>query len=83
MAVADKIIALMDAMTQASLDSLSPVRRRQFADLCRHWAEIAGRPEDGQAAMAGRSHSVDPLMRSDLVSIDSAPAKRPSGDAEP
>jgi hypothetical protein len=43
-AVADKIIALLDAMTPASLDSLSPVRRRQFADLCRHWADIAEQP---------------------------------------
>jgi hypothetical protein len=49
MAVADKIIALLDTMTQASLDTLAPVRRRQFADLCRHWAHIAERPSGTQA----------------------------------
>ena len=53
MAVADKIIALLDTMTPASLDSLSPVRRRQFADLCRHWADIAVRPEGAPAVKAG------------------------------
>jgi hypothetical protein len=50
MAVADKIIALLDTMTLASLDSLSPVRRRQFADICRHWADIAGRPPVGPSS---------------------------------
>jgi hypothetical protein len=45
MAIADKIIALMDTMTRASLDDLSPVRRRQFADLCRHWAQLAEEPK--------------------------------------
>ena len=53
MAVADKIIALLDTLTRANLDSLSPVRRRQFADLCRHWADIAERPERAQQARDG------------------------------
>ena len=51
MAVADKIIALLDTLTHASLDSLSPVRRRQFADLCRHWADLAERPKGVQQGM--------------------------------
>jgi hypothetical protein len=52
MAVADKIIALLDTMTQTSLDSLPPVRRRQFADLCRHWADVAERSKALQPAGA-------------------------------
>lgn len=52
MAVADKIIALLDTMTQTSLDSLPPVRRRQFADLCRHWADVAERSKGLQSAQA-------------------------------
>jgi hypothetical protein len=47
MSVANKIIALLDTMTAASLDSLPPIRRRQFADLCRHWAKIADKSKDG------------------------------------
>lgn len=44
MAVADKIIALLDTLTPASVEALPLLRRRQFADLCRHWAEVAEKP---------------------------------------
>jgi|RhiMetdeSRZDD1v2_1073273.scaffolds.fasta_scaffold179890_2 hypothetical protein len=50
MAVADKIVALLDTLTPASLDALSPVQRRQFGDLCRHWADIAEQPKGAPAA---------------------------------
>jgi hypothetical protein len=41
MAVADKVLALLDTMTVASLMELPPARRRQFAATCRHWGELA------------------------------------------
>jgi hypothetical protein len=79
MAVADKIIALLDTMTPASLDSLSPVRRRQFADLCRHWGDIAVRPAV-PAMKAGAPESIDAPGGAYLggVSIESVSAKPPS-----
>jgi hypothetical protein len=51
MSVAEKIIALLDTMPVASLDQLNPVRRQQFAQMCRHWAEIAERPKAGVTLM--------------------------------
>lgn len=87
MAVADKIVALLDTMTVASLDALSPVRRRQFADMCRHWAAIADRPKAllsarPRAPASGpdmaESLSVSPL--GDLAS-ERLQAKSPIGDA--
>jgi hypothetical protein len=60
MAVADKIIALLDTLTLASLDSLSPVRRRQFADLCRHWADIAERPKGAPTTRPGAAADPQP-----------------------
>jgi hypothetical protein len=84
MAVADKIVALLDTMTVASLDSLSPVRRRQFGDLCRHWADIAERPKgqlarprmsapgrDVAAVLAGAPHA---------GAIEGVSAKPPAGE---
>lgn len=44
MAVVDKIIALMDTLTVAGVNSLPPIRRQQFAQMCRHWAKIADPP---------------------------------------
>lgn len=41
MSVAEKVLALLDSMTVASLDQLVPTRRRHFADLMRHWAKLA------------------------------------------
>ena len=39
--VAPKIVAMFEVMTRAELDAMPPARRRQFADVCRHWANIA------------------------------------------
>jgi hypothetical protein len=52
MSVATRIMSLLDTMTGASLDQLNPVQRRQFADLCRHWAAIAEKPKAGVALPA-------------------------------
>ncbi len=84
MAVADKIIALLDTMTPASLDAMSPVRRRQFADLCRHWADIAGRAEGAPVARPRAPASVDALANSPVrdVPIESVSEKPPIRDAE-
>ena len=62
MAVADKIIALLDTLTPESVDALPPLRRRQFADLCRHWAKIAEEPK-ALANGLPRSGVVDSLDR--------------------
>jgi hypothetical protein len=75
MAVADKIVALLDTMTLASLESLSPVRRRQFADLCRHWADIAERSGEGSAIEAR-------ARASERDTADVLAAGPPVGDAE-
>jgi hypothetical protein len=79
MAVANKIIALLDTMTLASLDSLPPVRRRQFADLCRHWADVAGSPRGAPAAKLRASVSVDAPAGSPRgeVAVESLSAKSP------
>jgi hypothetical protein len=80
MAVADKIIALLDTLTRANLDSLSPVRRRQFADLCRHWADIAERLEGAQQARdgtPGREAAAAPAGSAN----DAAMGRAPAGDA--
>ena len=86
MAVADKIVALLDTLTQASLDSLSPVRRRQFADLCRHWADIAERPEGVQQARDGAPAPAQDVAAALAgrpprdVAIEDVSAKPPVGD---
>jgi hypothetical protein len=41
MSVAEKIAALFNALSREEVDALSPVERRRFADLCRHWADFA------------------------------------------
>lgn len=50
MGVPEKIIALLDSMTIASLDRMAPVQRLQFAHLCRHWADLATRPRPAPTA---------------------------------
>lgn len=42
--VLDKIAALLASLAPDDVNALSPVERRRFADLCRHWAAIAERP---------------------------------------
>jgi hypothetical protein len=39
-----KVLALLNGLTVDDLAVLSPVQRRSFADLCRHWARLADAP---------------------------------------
>jgi hypothetical protein len=41
MSVADKIVALFNALSREEVDAMAPAERRRFADLCRHWAHFA------------------------------------------
>jgi hypothetical protein len=42
--VAAKVSALLNGLTTVQLDELSPIERRKFAELCRHWFQLADRP---------------------------------------
>ena len=44
LAVVDKIAALFAALTPTDVRALPPAERRRLADLCRHWAGVADRP---------------------------------------
>jgi hypothetical protein len=37
----ERIIALLGGLRSEDIDNASPVQRRQFAALCRHWASLA------------------------------------------
>ena len=39
---ADAKIAMLEALELTDIEALPPARRRKFATLCRHWAELAG-----------------------------------------
>jgi hypothetical protein len=39
--ITDRIVALFAGLTREEVDMLPPVRRAQFAELCRHWANFA------------------------------------------
>ena len=39
--ITDRIVALFAGLTREEVDMLPPVRRAQFAALCRHWANFA------------------------------------------
>jgi hypothetical protein len=51
--VAARIAALLDGLTLAQLELLPPVERHRFAELCRHWHELADRPATSPAPEAG------------------------------
>ncbi|HEX5998952.1 MAG TPA: hypothetical protein VFZ16_06105 [Hyphomicrobiaceae bacterium] len=52
MSVIEKTVALLDALTISDLESLPPARRRRFADVCKHWADLAEpRPEPPKAGI--------------------------------
>jgi hypothetical protein len=59
MSVAGKITALFNALTREEVDAMPPIERRRFADLCRHWADLADRrprtsePQSGVLADLG------------------------------
>jgi hypothetical protein len=41
MSVVEKTIALLGGLSPAEVQGLPPARRRRFADMCRHWADLA------------------------------------------
>ena len=41
MTVISKTLALLDALTPADVQALTPFERRRFADLCRYLAAVA------------------------------------------
>jgi hypothetical protein len=43
--IPDKLTALFNMLTREDVDAMPPAERRRFADQCRHWAEIAERPQ--------------------------------------
>jgi hypothetical protein len=49
MSVIGKTLALLDALTPADVQALSPFERRRFADLCKHLADLAERPDPPKA----------------------------------
>ena len=53
MPLAQKVAALLGALTPADVDALPPIQRRRFADLCRHVAEMAEREEKKELPKAG------------------------------
>jgi hypothetical protein len=42
--ITDRIVALFAGLTRADVEMLPPIRRAQFAELCRHWANFAENP---------------------------------------
>jgi hypothetical protein len=49
--MAVKIAALLNTLTLSDVESMPPAERRSFAELCRHWAQLAEH---------ARSQCVDP-----------------------
>lgn len=43
MSVIEKTVALLDVLTLSDVQALPPAKRRQFADICKHWADLAER----------------------------------------
>jgi hypothetical protein len=59
--VIDKIVALLDGLDSTELDRMPPARQRKFAELCRHWMQLAERrlekkPKSGVLADLRRGH---------------------------
>jgi hypothetical protein len=46
MPIAEKVAALLEAVTLTDVQALPPCERRRFADLCRHMAALAERTAD-------------------------------------
>jgi hypothetical protein len=46
MSVIEKTIALLGGLTFADVQALPPAQRRRFADMCKHWANLAERHGD-------------------------------------
>ena len=59
MSVINKTVALLDALTPADVQALTPFERRRFADLCRHLAELAEQPDIPKAGLLSDLHRGD------------------------
>jgi hypothetical protein len=51
MPIVERITALLDTLDSAELDRIRPTDRRAFAELCRHWAQLAERREAPKAGV--------------------------------
>jgi hypothetical protein len=51
--VAARITALLDGLTLRQLDLLTPVERERFAELCRHWHQLARKPAQESSPKTG------------------------------
>jgi len=65
MAVAEKILALLDTMSTGSLMLLPPARRRQFAATCRYWAQLADASVPSPTAKSGVLSDLDKGARAE------------------
>jgi hypothetical protein len=46
--LSDKIVALLNALTDADIEAMPPVERRRFGAACRHVAAVAERCEQSK-----------------------------------
>lgn len=53
MSVIEKTIALLGGLTPQDLQTLPPFERRRFADICRHWADLAEQRALNSGAKSG------------------------------
>jgi hypothetical protein len=47
--VVSRIVALFAALDREEVAAMPKLQRDTFTDLCRHWADVAGRQQQGQA----------------------------------
>jgi hypothetical protein len=65
MCIADKITALFHVLTREELAAMPPFERRRFADLCRHWADLADRHQRPRETKSGILADLDRGLRND------------------
>jgi hypothetical protein len=53
MSVIEKTVALLDVLTFHDVQALPPAQRRRFADMCKHWAQLADRADAPKAGVLG------------------------------
>lgn len=56
MSVINKAVALLDALTPADVLALPPAQRRRFADILKHWAELADRADAPKVGVLADLH---------------------------
>jgi hypothetical protein len=49
--VINKISALLEGLSLADLEAATPIQRRRFGDLCRHWWQLAERRLEPKAGV--------------------------------